>query len=675
MHPAFFFKPARKGRCVQHQSARNVTVLALRLHPLSRSNNEPVMPDHLKNADRSRWPAATLLLGSGVLVIGVLYWARQILIPVALAILLTFILAPIVAGLRRRGLGRTSSVIVTVVLAFALLGGTGAVILIEFRSLANELPAYRQNILKKISDVRIASKGGAIERVQETVKEIMAEIDKGEPDAAKDSEAVPVVIRGGQAAPQAGAAIVGSLLEPLASVGLVIVLVIFMLLRREDLRDRLLRLAGYGRLAATTKAIDEAGKQVSKYLLRQFLLNAGFGVGIGVGLSFIGLPYAILWGFLAAVARFIPYVGPWLGALGPIVMSLAVFDGWSAPVLVIALVIGLELINNMVVEPLLYGESLGVSEVALLIMMAFWTWLWGPTGLVLAAPLTVCLMVIGKSVPDLEGIGVLLGSEPAMDAHHVFYQRLVARDGDEAREIVETFLQEHSRAELFEQLFIPTLISCRHDHDLDRLDDQDREFILHVVREIVADAASSVVTKTIVATDDAGSPNEGQTSLCARPLILGCPANDEADELALLMLAELLPAEECRMRVFSPEMLSSENIAEIEKARPVLVCIGFLPEGPMFPVRQLCKKLHSRFPKLPVVVGRWGSRERERIQHQLSALVTAISWTFDEARNQVVQFGQIRPVGGTLPQKRPEPLQSDDHRTTANECLIMSAQS
>jgi predicted PurR-regulated permease PerM len=627
-----------------------------------------------KNADRSRWPAATLGLGSVVLVVGVLYWARQILIPVALAILLTFILAPIVAGLRRRGLGRTSSVIVTVVLAFVLLGGTGTVIFIEFRSLANELPAYRQNILKKISEVRIASKGGAIEKIQGTVKDIMDEINKEETAAANDSEAVPVVITGGQPVQQAGAAIVGPLLEPISSAGLVIVLVIFMLLRREDLRDRLLRLAGYGRLAATTKAIDEAGKQMSKYLLRQFLVNAGYGVGIGAGLSLIGLPYAILWGFLAAVTRFIPYVGPWLGALGPIVMSLAVFDGWTTPVLVLCLVTGLELINSMLIEPVLYGESIGISEVALLIMMAFWTWLWGTTGLVLAAPLTVCLMVISKSVPDLEGLDVLLGSAPAMDAHHVFYQRLVAKDGDEARGIVETFLKTHSHTELFEQLFIPTLISCRNDHELDRLDDEDREFILRAVRQFVEEAESSVVRKTIVATEGAGLAKERQSSPRPQNLILGCPANDEADELALLMLAELLSAKDWHMRILSPEMLSSESIAEIETSAPALVCIGFLPGGPVFPVRQFCKKLRSRFPKLPVLVGQWSSREREKTQHQISALATAISWTLDETLNHVVHFGQLCPVGGTVQHKRPGLSQREDDRSTPNEFLVVSEQ-
>jgi predicted PurR-regulated permease PerM len=264
------------------------------------------------------------------------------LIPIALAILLTFILAPIVTVLRRRGLARTLSVVLTVVLTFALLGGIGTMLAIELRSLANELPQYRQNIRKKISDVRLARKGGPIGKVQDTVREVVDEIKKEDSTATNASPAVPVVVTGSKVPDPTGAPLFGPLLEPLASAGLVLALVIFMQLRREDLRDRLLRLAGYGRLAATTKAIDEAGKRVSKYLLRQCVLNTGFGVGVGVGLFFIGLPYAVLWGFLAAVARFIPYVGPVVAALAPTLMSLAFFDSWATPLLVLAFVVGLE---------------------------------------------------------------------------------------------------------------------------------------------------------------------------------------------------------------------------------------------------------------------------------------------------------------------------------------------
>ena len=403
------------------------------------------MRDHNNNYHQFRpgWLPATQMLATLALTVGVFYWARDILIPIALAVLLTFILAPIVTGLRRKGLGRTASVLVTVILTFVLLAGIGAMILVEFRSLANELPNYRHNIRKKVSDFRLATKGGSLEKVQNTVKEVIEDIKRDDPKATNGPPAVPVVVTEGKTAEAPGLSFLGPLMEPLASAGLVVVLVIFMLLRREDLRDRLLRLAGYGRLAATTKAIDEAGKLVSKYLLRQCLLNVIFGTGLGIGLFFIGVPYAVLWGFLAFAARFIPYVGPLLGAVAPALLSLAVFNTWTPPLLVIALVVGWELINNLLLEPVIYGQSVGVSEVALLIMIAFWTWLWGPIGLVLATPLTVCLMVISKSVPELEFIALLLSRETALDAHHVFYQRLVAKDRDEAQEIVETFVIHH----------------------------------------------------------------------------------------------------------------------------------------------------------------------------------------------------------------------------------------
>ncbi len=616
---------------------------------------------------RANWLSLCLFLSSLVLIVGILYWARDVLIPLALAVLLSFILAPVVTLLRRRGLGRTLSVVLTVVFTFALLGAIGAMITIEFRSLANDLPKYRQNIRKKISDVRLAGKGGSIEKVQETVKDVINEIKKEDPAAPKLATAVPVVVTGNKAT-ETSMPVLGPLLEPLASGGLVVVLVIFMLLRREDLRDRLLRLAGYGRLAATTKAIDEAGKRVTKYLLRQSLLNASFGVGIGLGLYLIGLPYAILWGFLAAVARFIPYVGPWLGASAPILLGLAVFDGWTAPLLIIGLVSVLELITNLMVEPVLYGQTVGVSEVALLIMIAFWTWLWGPIGLVLSTPLTVCLMVIGKSVPDLEFIGVLLSSEPALNPHHGFYQRLVAKDGDEAHDTVETYLKDHSRGELFERLLLPTLVSCRHDHERGRLTDEDHAFVLRSIRQILEEEQTAA----------AALPPEARHPLEPRPLdvpapekrpvILGWPANDEADELALMMLAELLRADHWTLRILSSQLLSSESIAEVERLQPALVCVGFLPRGPVFTLRQFCKRLRASFPKVHVVVGQWGAPDYERTDVQLAGLVEAIGWNLSETKNQIIQFAQIE----TAPAANSETTPQEGRRPKASQSLVLS---
>lgn len=584
------------------------------------------------------------MLVSLVLIIGSLRWAREILIPIALAILLTFILAPVENILRKRGLGRIPAVIITVLCAFALLGAVGVVISMQFRSLANELPKYRHNIRKKISDLRLASKEGSIGKVQETVKEVMDEIKKPEPTATNGPPAVPVVVTGGQTGSGA-TPLVGPLLDEIASAGLVIVLVIFMLLQREELRDRFLRLAGHGRLAKTTKAVEETSQLVSTYLLRQCLLNSVYGAGLGLGLYFIGLPYAVLWGFLAAVARFIPYAGPILSTVAPVLLSLAVFDRWTTPLLIIGLVIIWELINNMILEPVVYGQSIGASPVALLIMIAFWTWLWGPIGLVLATPLTVCLMVISKRVPDLQFISVLLGSEPALGLHSVFYHQLVAKDREEARDIVATFLKTHSRANLFEEILIPALVNCRHDYQRERITDEDQKFIFQTVRQVLEEKASPAkwIEKAPHNSSLQGvGPEADHQEGCS---ILGCPAHNEADELALLMLAELLGAEQWRMRVLSAQILSSESLAELSKERRAVVCVGMLFEGPLVSTRQICRRVRSQFPQLPIVLGCWGYGEHrsENVQKTVSGITNAICYSLGETKNHVLQLSQLDP--------------------------------
>jgi predicted PurR-regulated permease PerM len=353
-------------------------------------------------------------LATFVLIIASLYWAQAILIPVALAILLTFVLSPVAGTLERIALRRLPSVIVVVVLTFSLLGGIGWIVTLQFVSLANELPKYTGNIRQKIADVRGAGKGGALEKVQKTVEEVKSEIQKGdEPTKAKDLRR-PVIVQPVESfafwpVPSA----VGPMAERFASAGLVIVLAILMLIQREDLRNRLIHLVGYGRLTVTNRALEEAGQRISRYLLMQTIINSSFGFAVGFALYLIGLPYVILWGFLAAVLRFIPYVGPFAAAIMPSALSLAVFQGWLWPIVVAGLFLALELLINMVLEPLLYGESAGVSGVGLVVAIAFWTWLWGPVGLVLATPLTVCVVVLGKYVPGMDFIGVLISDRPA----------------------------------------------------------------------------------------------------------------------------------------------------------------------------------------------------------------------------------------------------------------------
>jgi len=577
------------------------------------------------------------MLGSLAMVVGILYLARGLFIPIALSILLTFILAPIVTTLRRKGLGRSWSVMLTVVLTFLFLGGIGAILFQQLKSLADDLPAYRLNISQKISDLKLASRGGTIEKVQETVKQVMQDVDQALSSAVTNAPAIPVVVTNPKATEPQGN-VFGPLLEPLATAGLVIVLVIFMSLRREDLRDRLLRLAGYGRLATTTKAIDEAGKRVSKYLLRQFLINAGFGICVGLGLFAIGLPYAILWGVLAGVARFIPYAGPVLGAAAPILTSLAVFENWRDPLMVIGLMLVLELIQNLLVEPLVYGQGIGVSEVALLVMVAFWTWLWGPIGLVLAAPLTVCLMVIGKSVPDLEFIGLLLSSERALSPHHAFYQRLIARDEDEAHEIVEAYLKDHPRIELFENLLMPALASCRQDYQQQRLTTEDEAFVWQMIRQFADDGSDASRNAPSIQPRALLQPEP------PRPGLLGFPAQGAGDELALLMLAELLREEGWEMRVLSPDILSAEALAEVDATHPAVVCIGSLAGGSLFAARQFCKRLRSQHPALPLVVGRWLGEDHEKVRARFSEFSAEVGTRLAETKNQLIQLGQTQPA-------------------------------
>src|SRR6266545_4643352 len=351
-------------------------------------------------------PARTVpvfqLLASLALIIASLYWARTVFIPVALALLLTFLLNPIANALQRRGLRRTPSVILVVLLLFSGLGGIGWAITAEMTTLAAELPHYEDNIRQKIADIRSAGQGSIIQRIQTVAQKVMDELQKENKSAGEVEKPVPVVVQGPSVLWQLPWAV-----EPLATAGMVMVLVVFMLLEHGDLRNRLIALAGYGRLTVATKALDEAGGRISRYLLMQSFLNGSFGFAVGVGLFLIGLPHAVVWGVLAAVLRFIPYVGTAVAIVLPAALSLAVFHGWLQPILVIALFAVLELANYTIMEPLLYGQSAGVSPVALLVAVGFWTWLWGAVGLVLATPLTVCLVVLGKYVPQLAFIGVL----------------------------------------------------------------------------------------------------------------------------------------------------------------------------------------------------------------------------------------------------------------------------
>ena len=345
-----------------------------------------------------------------VLVIVVLYWAQAVLVPIALAILLTFVMTPPVTWLER-WIGRVPAVLAMVLVVFTILAIAGWGLTRQLDSLAQDLPRYRTNILQKIKDVRIAGKGGSVEKLQATIEDIRIDLEKVE--APRGTVSSPVVVTSEQVAGFSGFTWLSPLIGPLGTAGLVLVLVIFMLLERRDLRDRLISLLGQGRLANTTKAFDEAGTRVSRQLLMQSLVSVIYGVVAGVGLYLLGVPYALVWATLGAALRFVPYVGPILGAGAPILVSLAALQGWAGPLSVMALFVVLELFTNLVLETVLYAGAAGVSQVALLVSVAFWTWLWGPLGLLMATPLTVCLVVLGKHVPGLAFVGTLMSGASA----------------------------------------------------------------------------------------------------------------------------------------------------------------------------------------------------------------------------------------------------------------------
>ncbi len=602
-----------------------------------------------------RKPPLFYTLASFVLVIACLYWGRVVLIPVALAILLTFLLNPIVSMLQRLGLGRTPPVILIVVLAFVLLGGIGWAVTGQLATLANELPQYTSNLKHKIADLRGAGQGGIVEKLQRTVEEILDELHKTDsrrqdsPLAPDSEEPVLVTVQAPSVLWQ-----LPTLLEPLATTGLVLVLVIFMLLKHADLRNRLIALAGYGQMTLATKALDEAGQRISRYLLMQSLINGSFGVAVGLGLFLIGVPYAVLWGFLAAALRFIPYVGPAVSALLPSALSLAVFPGWVQPLMVVGLIVLLELSSNMVMEPLLYGQSAGVSAVALLVAIAFWTWLWGPVGLLLATPLTVCLGVLGKYVPQLKFVGILMGDESPLETHTSYYQRLIAKDDDEAAELVDEYLQTHTLDEVYDDLLLPALTSAKRDRGQDALTDEDVQFVVQATRAIVEDLG---VRQSQAATLPADAPELLRGEVRVAPLppvrIFGCPAHDAVDELALQMFRQLLDPTRSALEIVSPEVLTAEVLSLVEQQRVGLVCIAALPPGALAPTRYLCKRLRVRFPELKIVVGRWGftGNIQEDRTRMLSAGADEVAMTLRETRSHVME---LIPLLSTLePQPAP----------------------
>lgn len=572
-----------------------------------------------------------------VLVVAVLYWAQAVLVPVALAILITFVLSPPVTSLQRR-IGRLPAIVVVVTLVFTGLGLAGWGVASQMSTLASDLPHYRDNIRQKVADVRKASRGGSVEQVEQTVKEIQKQIE--EPEIPSGTVSQPVIVQSQQVASlTAFPSWLGPALGPLSTAGFVIVLVIFMLLEREDLRGRVISLIGHGHLAVTTKALDEAASRVSRQLLMQTLVNVIYGATIGVGLWAIGVPYPLLWAALGAALRFIPYLGPIAAAAGPILVSLAVLPGWTRPLSVVGLFIVLELFTNLVLETVLYAGAAGVSQVALLIAVATWTWLWGSLGLLLATPLTVCLVVIGKHVPGLEFLSTLMADSPALAPDVGYYQRLLARDQGEASDIVLRHLASQPPETVYDALLLPALTYAERDRLEERLSEQEEQAVVEQTRELLGDvenAQRSAKAAAAGTTATSDTPSETAPSPVTVE-VLACPANGPADALALQMLGQLLEADAIRLEITSIRLLSSEVIELVRTRGTRLVCIADLPPSPPSKTRYLVRKLRSVLPDVTVLVGRWApaTLADEDRTVLLEAGATHVATTLVETRDQL----------------------------------------
>lgn len=587
-----------------------------------------------------------LKFASALLVIAALYLGRDVLIPLALAGLFTFLLNPLVKRLCRWGVPRVLSLGMVTVACFSSLALVAWLLGGELAILANDLPNHRLNIERRIESVQRIGETGIIMRLRKFVGDV------SQRSSPPDNEGSAAPAPGTPATTPAPARqlpqqngetmlakalniVVSTLTQALGMAAVVILFVVFMLLRLDDISQRIVRLVGYSRLTLTTKAIDESGDRISRYLLMQGTINAIYGLVLGIGLTVIGLPYVLLWGVLAAISRFIPYVGAWLVSVLLFGMSLAIFDDWSQPLLVVAFVATLELLTNMLLEPMLYGHSVGLSDFALLLAVAFWTWLWGGVGLVLATPLTVCIVVFCKHAPSLEWVDILMGDNPMPQPHLSYYQNHLAGNEDAAQILLENSLRKEGMESTLENIVLPALALTRHEEVLGKLDHDEAVHIYQSMRasfNLLKDEAEGSATALAQEAGAQGAP---------QPVVhvFGRALHGEPDAQALEMLALLLPAS-LALEVCAEPRLIGELVNEIEEKKPAVVCISAMPLRAQFNAKTLCRRLRGRRPDLKILVCRWDLPGQQEPDHKSlhEAGATWVVASLKEAREVLVRL-------------------------------------
>lgn len=598
------------------------------------------------------WPIATI----GVIV-AVLYFAREVFLPLAIAVLLTFALAPLVSLVRKIGIPRIPAVVLVVALAVIAISAFSAVVATQVAELASNLPTYQTNILSKIQGLKSAgADDGFLSRITDAVERVGKEIEKPTEEVAEvtpKSTADPVLVEiySPNRPIQTLTSMILPLVGPLATAGLVIVVVIFMLLEREDLRDRFIRLVGHGDIHRTTEALQEAGRRVGRYLLMQLIVNVAYGVPIAIGLWFIGIPNAILWGLLSIVLRFVPYIGPVIAMVLPLFLAVAVAPDWSLVFWAAALFLIMELISNNVIEPWLYGSKTGLSPLSIIVAAIFWTWIWGPIGLVLSTPLTVCLVVLGKHVPQFKFFEVLFGSEPVLDPKARLYQRLLAGDPDEATDQAEELLEKVHLADFYSTVVIPAMLIAEQDRARGVMSDEQKERVATSAHTLVANLqAIALLEEAAEHSEETGAENADTTAIDTNEAyekkielpdgtgrsVLCVGGRGDLDNATASMLAQVLTVTGATVIVAGFTDLEPSRLGQLKLDGVETIVVAFLNRDSLNHARFLVRRLRRIRPNVRVGLALWSDpetngpqipNERDKIAATLNADFVTYSLT------------------------------------------------
>lgn len=572
-------------------------------------------------------------LATLALIVAILARAQTILVPLALAVVLAFALSPAVKRLERV-LGRGLAVALVVLVALGAVTGFGYLLKRQLVDLSAQMTKYSDSIRHKVVSLR-GSEGSGLGGLSKSVDKVVRNLDE---QVAANQGARPVrVVPAEATALERIESALTPVVEPLGRSVVVLVLVIFLLIKREDLRDRFIRLIGRGNVTLTTRTLDEAGQRISRFLTHQSAINGSFGIVVWLGLFWIGIPYAPLWGFVAAVLRFVPFVGTLLAVVLPGALAFAQFAGWWQLVATLGLFLGLDLLTAYVVEPVVIGAKTGVSSMAMLVSAIFWSWLWGPVGLVLSTPLTVCLAVLGKHVPRLSYLAVLLGDEPALEDDLVLYQRLLSGDEEEAQEILDKRFRVMPRGQVFDEVVIPALLLADRDRARDEISEADHQFVLRTIRALVDTVPDVTVSEPGAIPPSDQRPRESARAVPKR--VLGVSARTVTDETIWEMWAQLFDPKQVQVESVGSAYLGSEVTAIAEKEPPDLVCVISIPPGGLAQARYICRRLRAKLPHTPILVIRPGvqANGKESAQKLTEDGASQVCFTLEDARKSAEQ--------------------------------------